>query len=245
MSNKVDFEKGIWYHIGMKVYAISDFHLSNGTNKPMDVFGEKWVGHWDKISEVWKKEITDEDIVLSAGDTSWAMNLSEAKADLAAIDALPGKKFIIRGNHDYWWTSYKKINDCGYGSIRFIQNNAFCEGDYVICGTRGWTVADGEASEEDKKIFSRELIRLEMTLLEAAKKQEGKKILLLMHYPPFNSRFEDSAFTDVIEKYDVDKVIYGHLHGNRSRYVSQVTKKGTDYLLTSCDFLDFSPLRIY
>lgn len=230
----------------MKVYAISDFHLSNGTDKPMDVFGEKWVGHWSKIAEEWAKEITDEDIVLSAGDTSWAMNLFEALPDLSAINDLPGKKFIIRGNHDYWWTSYKKINDCGFDSIKFIQNNAFTAGNYIICGTRGWTVADGDLPEEDKKIFARELLRLEMTLKEAEKQfTDGKKILLLMHYPPFNSRFEDSAFTEIIERFRVAKVIYGHLHGSRSRYVSCLKKGDTEYLLTSCDYLDFRPLRLY
>lgn len=230
----------------MKVYAISDFHLSNGTDKPMDVFGEKWVGHWNKISDEWKKTITDEDIVLSAGDTSWAMNLSEALPDLAAIDALPGRKFIIRGNHDYWWSSYKKINDCGFESISFIQNNAFTAGDYVICGTRGWTVSDTELPEDEKKIYARELLRLEMTLKEAEKSAStGKKILLLMHYPPFNSRFDDSDFTKVIDRFKVDKAIYGHLHGTRSRYAAEIKKGNTEYVLTSCDFLNFVPLRIY
>lgn len=228
------------------MYAISDFHLSNGVDKPMDVFGENWVGHWDKIRDAWLKEISSEDIVLSAGDTSWGMNLEEAKPDLSVINDLPGTKYIIKGNHDYWWTSYSKITSLGFNSINFIQNNAFKVGNYVICGTRGWTVAEGETSAADKKIFDREVIRLKLTLQEGKKLlAEGDKLLLMMHYPPFNSRYENSAFTELIGEYKADKVIYGHLHGFRSRYSAKVDKNGTEYLLTSCDFLSFKPLQIF
>lgn len=228
------------------MYAISDFHLSNGVDKPMDVFGENWVGHWEKIRGAWLKEISTEDIVLSAGDTSWGMNLEEAKPDLSVINDLPGTKYIIKGNHDYWWTSYSKINSLGFKTINFIQNNAFKVGNYVICGTRGWTVAEGETSAADKKIFDREVIRLKLTLQEGKKLlAEGDKLLLMMHYPPFNSQYENSAFTELIGEHKVDKVIYGHLHGFRSRYSATVDKEGTEYLLTSCDFLSFKPLQIF
>ena len=231
----------------MRVFAISDFHLSFGVrNKPMDVFGNNWTGHWEKISSFSKENIAEDDIILSSGDTSWGMTIDEALPDLSAVNELPGKKFIIRGNHDYWWSSYKKISSLGLDSIQFIQNNAFKIGQFVICGTRGWTVAEKDATDEDKKIFEREKIRLKLTLNQGRKLlSDGDKLILLMHYPPFNSRFENSDFTDIIAENAVDKVIYGHLHGGRSRFSPIVNKENTDYILTSCDFLDFTPLQIY
>mgnify|MGYP004596599643 FL=1 len=230
----------------MRVFAISDLHLSSATDKPMDIFGSNWIGHWDKIRSGWLEQITDDDVVLSAGDTSWGMNIPQALADLQEVDALPGTKFIIRGNHDYWWSSYAKINALGLGSIKFIQNNAIASGDYVFCGTRGWTVPEeGDTESDDKKIFDRELIRLKLTLDAATAISDDKKIVLMTHYPPFNSRFDDSPFTDLIKNYRVDKVVYGHLHGNVSRANAVVNKNGIEYVLTSCDFLNFKPILLY
>lgn len=235
----------MWYNIGMKVFAISDLHLSNATNKPMDVFGAHWSGHFDKIKAYFYDNVTDEDVVLIAGDTSWGMTIAEATPDLLAVDALPGKKFIIRGNHDYWWSGYSKIKAIGLKTVTFIQNNAFRVGSYVICGTRGWTIPDETTTVEDKKIFDRELIRLKLTLDDAQKLlQEGDKLYLMTHYPPFDARFSDSAFTETIARYPVDTVVYGHLHGNVSRSSEVVYKNNVRYLLTSCDFLSFTPIRI-
>lgn len=231
----------------MRVYAISDFHLSGTVDKPMDIFGSQWNGHWEKIRTNWLSSITDEDIVLSAGDTSWGMNLAQAVPDLLTLDELPGKKILIRGNHDYWWSSYAKLNSLGLDSVRFIQNNALEVGDYVVCGTRGWTVPEiGEGTSADKKIFDREVLRLKLTLEDGVSKLcDGKKLVLMMHYPPFDSRFSDSQFTELISKYPVDCVIYGHLHGNYSRFNAVVEKNGIKYFLTSCDYLSFKPLLIY
>lgn len=229
----------------MKLYAISDLHLSNATDKPMDVFGPHWSGHFDKIKRFFAENVSDEDVVFLAGDTSWGMTIPEALPDLQAVDALPGKKFVIRGNHDYWWQGYKKINELGLRTVTFIQNNAFRFDQYVVCGTRGWTIPDEDSSSEDKKIFDRECIRLRLTLTEAKKlQQENDKLILLLHYPPFNVKFEDSVFTEIIEEFSVDTVIYGHLHGIQSRSCAVVDKKGTPYYLTSCDFLNFTPIRI-
>lgn len=230
----------------MKVFAISDFHLSSVTDKPMNIFGDNWTGHFDKIRAFFAENVSPEDIVLSAGDTSWGMNIPQAVDDLKAVDSLNGIKFIIKGNHDYWWSSYEKIKSLGLTTVNFIQNNAFKIGQYIVCGTRGWTVPETEAESKDKKIFDREVIRLKLTLDSALKlRTADEKILLMTHYPPFNSRFDNSEFTDVISNYPVDKVVYGHLHGNRSRYSAVVDKNGVDYLLTSCDFLNFIPLRLY
>lgn len=224
----------------MKIFAISDLHLSNSTNKPMDVFGYGWVNHWQKIRENWVERVTEEDVVLIAGDVSWGMNIQQAIVDLQQIDELPGKKVIIRGNHDYWWSTYKKICQLNLKSIVFIQNNAEKIGNYIFCGTRGWDVPESNEtqSEEDKKIFDRELIRLELTLKEAQKlKTNDEEIIGLIHYPPFNSKFEDSQFVELFLKNNVKRVVYGHLHGSQVRVNPEVDKHGTKFYLTSCDFL--------
>jgi len=233
----------------MKIFVISDLHLGHAVNKPMDVFGGNWVGgYWQRVQEDWKKKVTDDDAVLIGGDISWGMTLSEALPDLLEIDALPGKKFIIRGNHDYWWASMAKMNLLPLKTITFVQNNAHKAGDFIICGTRAWTVPENLAQQtaEDKKIFDRELIRLEMSLKEASKlRTDNEKIVCMTHYPPFNSRFENSPFTDMMEKYDVDAAIYGHLHGSSSRYAAVVTKGEIKFYLTSCDYLNNELLELY
>lgn len=230
----------------MNIYSISDLHLTSGTNKPMDIFGENWIGHWDKIRADWKEKVCHDDIVLIAGDISWGMNVEQALNDLNEIDELPGKKIIIRGNHDYWWSTYKKLCALDLKSIIFIQNNAKITGDYVFCGTRGWTVPEkNEQSEEDKKIYDRELIRLKMSLDEAKKIAEGREIIGLIHYPPFNSRYECSPFCDLFSTAGVKTVVYGHLHGNHVRTKEgAVGIGGVNYYLTSCDFLHFNLLKI-
>lgn len=231
----------------MKIYAISDLHLTNTENKPMDIFGASWLGHWDKIKLDWASKVGDDDIVLICGDISWAMTINNAIVDLEEIDKLSGKKIIIRGNHDYWWSSYKKLSELPLKTITFIQNNAIKINNYIFCGTRGWTVPENEKqTTEDKRIFDREIIRLKMTLDDAKKLQTNNEtIVVLLHYPPFNSRLENSALTDLIALYDIEKVIYGHLHGGSGRFKAIVNKGITNYYLTSCDFLNNSLLEIY
>ncbi len=213
----------------------------------MDIFGMSWVGHFDKIKKDWADKVSQDDVVLIAGDISWAMSAQNALLDLIEIDKLPGKKIMIRGNHDYWWPSYKKLISMPLNTTYFIQNNAIKLGNYIFCGTRGWTVPEGEKqSAEDKKIYDREVIRLKLTLEEGKKLyKEGDIIIVMMHYPPFNSRFDNSLLTELIALYNVDKVIYGHLHGDSGRYKAVVNKGNTDYYLTSCDFLRNSLLRVY
>ena len=224
----------------MALYAIGDLHLCLGAPKPMDIFGYGWINHWQKIRADWEERVTGDDVVLIAGDVSWGMNIAQAIVDLEQIDSLPGKKIIVRGNHDYWWSTYKKICDLNLKSIFFIQNNAIKIGNCIFCGTRGWDVPENNEtqSEEDKKIFDRELIRLELTLKDAEKlKTNGEEIIGMIHYPPFNSKYEDSPFVDLFLKYNVKRVVYGHLHGNQVRNSSIVDKRGTKFHLTSCDFL--------
>lgn len=224
----------------MKIYSISDLHLSINSPKPMDIFGDKWENYWEKIKEDWQNKVTDNDLVLIAGDISWALKLNDAILDLEEIAKLNGKKIIIRGNHDYWWNSYTKVKNALPNNMFAIQNNALKFGNFVICGTRGWTVENQKSTEDDIKIINRELIRLELTLNEAKKlaEQDNSKIILMMHYPPFNALWQDSPFTDLISKYNVSAVVYGHLHGKNCRTQDIIIKNDTPYHITSCDQVD-------
>ena len=221
----------------MKVYCISDLHLSLTCNKPMDIFGPVWDGYWEKIAEDWKSKVKDEDIVLIAGDISWAMKLEDAICDLQEINKLPGKKVFIRGNHDYWWKSLTAIRNSLPQNCYVIQNDSVKIANFVFCGTRGWTVPENEVtSEEDKKMLNREQQRLELSLKSAISKlNENDRLICLIHYPPFNSKLETSIFTDMLEKYGAQKCVYGHLHGASSRGVLFFVKNGIEYYLTSCD----------
>ncbi|MGD9901200.1 MAG: metallophosphoesterase [Spirochaetales bacterium] len=225
----------------MKIYAISDLHLGNDVDKPMHIFGEIWQNYVETIVADWNSKVKDEDIVLIAGDISWAMKLDEVKTDLDFIASLKGKKVFIRGNHDYWWKSPSSIRNILKENMYLIQNDSIKLGSYVFCGTRGWMVAEykGQLAEEDEKIFARELLRLEISLKSALEKTlEGDALIALIHYPPFNSKFEDSEITKLFEKYGVKKVIYGHLHGKDVKYKLEYEKNGITYYLTSCDLLE-------
>ncbi|MFA5449582.1 MAG: metallophosphoesterase [Clostridia bacterium] len=225
----------------MKIFAISDLHLPADGGKPMDIFGPVWDGHWEKISADWAEKVSNDDLVLIAGDISWAMRLDSAIQDLEKIAACKGKKIIIRGNHDYWWQSVSKIRSILPPDIHIIQNDAIKFGSTVVCGTRGWTVpeAGSKPSAEDTKLYEREVIRLELSL-QAAKKirQDGDRLVAMIHYPPFNSRFDDSRFTELLEEHSADAVVYGHIHGTTSKAKQRHIKGGIPYYLTSCDILE-------
>ena len=227
----------------MALYAISDLHLAFTTDKPMDIFGAKWLKHDEKIKENWIKKITDEDTVLIAGDISWSMRSDESRVDLDWIDALPGKKIISKGNHDYWWGGISKLNRM-YENTKFLQNNFYTYEDYAICGSRGWILEGSDRfTEKDKKIFDREIIRLKLSL-DKAKEAGYENIVVMIHYPPMNEKRENSAFTNLFKEYGVKKVIYGHLHGPSLANVLNGEHEGIEYLMTSCDFLDFDPKKI-
>lgn len=225
----------------MKIFAISDLHLSFSADKPMDIFGEVWVDHFATIEKNWNAVVGEDDLVLVAGDISWAMNLENARADLAVFSRLRGRKILIRGNHDYWWSSYSKVKAALPEGVTALQNNAVKIGNAIIAGTRGWTVPEkpSEQTDEDRKIFNRELLRLELSLTEANKlKEEGDSLIVMLHYPPFDNKQEESEFTRLIEKYGATSVVYGHLHGKQPYYKRTVIKNGISYHLTSCDILN-------
>lgn len=230
----------------MKVFAVSDLHLSINNPKPMDIFGEVWDNYLDTITDWLEENVTDEDVVLIAGDISWAMTLENALPDLAYIARFPGRKILLRGNHDYWWKAISAIRRVLPEGVYALQNDCVRLGTTVFCGSRGWTTPEGRAqTPEDKKIYEREIIRTRLSLEAAAKvRKEGDRLIAMLHYPPFNSRLEDSPFTDMYKQFGVDAVVYGHLHGRDSRACLHVEKDGIAYYLTSCDQIGNIPVFI-
>ena len=221
----------------MKIFAISDLHLSVNNPKPMDIFGPAWEDYVENVFSDWKDKVKQDDIVLMCGDFSWAMKLEEAKADFALFQDLPGTKIIIRGNHDFWWSSISALRKILPDSFYAIQNDAIKIGKAIFCGTRGWLLPDENFSAENQKIFDREILRLEMSLNKATNlKEDGDKIYCMLHYPPMSILKENSAFTDLIEKYNVSKVIYGQIHAKKHPELF-FTKNDVEYYLTSCDLV--------
>lgn len=231
----------------MKVFAISDPHLSFSQPKPMDIFGKDWENYETRLAENWKNTVGQEDLVLIAGDVSWAMAFENAMKDLEWLASLPGKKVLLRGNHDYWWKSITAMRSAFPQSIFAVQNDCLRFGRVIVCGTRGWTVPElgGSPSPEDSKIFARECERLKLTLSAAEKERKSEDIaIVMMHYPPFNARFAPSAFTQQIGAFHPDAVVYGHLHGKTGRNAQTVTLDGVPYYLTSLDKIGAQPLLI-
>lgn len=223
----------------MKIFAISDLHLSVNNPKPMDIFGPTWENYIEKIFDDWRVKVTEEDVVLLAGDFSWAMKIDDVRADFDMLKDLPGKKVIIRGNHDYWWKSISAVRNILPPNFYAIQNDAIKFENVIICGTRLWNIPDlKRASEEDIKIYNRELIRLKLTLDSAKKLQEeGDKLICMLHYPPYSFKEEDNEITKLLEEYKVDAVVYGHIHA----YCRQnliLKKNEVTYYLTSCDIVN-------
>lgn len=227
----------------MSVYAIGDLHLSGSQNKTMDKFGKNWVGHWDKIQDSWNGLVQEDDWVLIPGDISWAMYLEEAVPDLDEIAALPGKKILLKGNHDYWWQSVNKINAILKPSMHILQNNSYDLGDWAICGTRGWNVPGSkDFLEQDRKIYKREVERLRLSIKSAY--GSGKEIIVIMHYPPYNDKCEFNEFIDVFMEYDIKRVLFGHIHGAGLWNLKEGNIFGIDFSCVSCDYLNFRLIKI-
>lgn len=228
----------------MNIYAIADLHLSLNADKPMDIYGGQWINHMEKVKEKWNALINEDDVVIIAGDISWALKRENAYLDLDWISNLPGKKVLIKGNHDLWWTSVTKLNLL-YEDMFFLQNTCYSAGNYAICGTRGWICpGDADFTEKDEKIYNRELGRLRLSL-DAAAKSDSTHIIGAIHFPPVNEKMEDSGFTALFEEYGVETVIYGHLHGADAHQKGiQGVHNGVNYRLVACDYLSCCPLRI-
>lgn len=224
----------------MKVFAISDLHLSLCGDKPMDVFGAKWDDYLSKIEKNWQETVGDDDVVLISGDISWAMELENALLDIDFIAKQKGVKILIRGNHDYWWSGITKLRAKLPKGIYALQNDAIKIGNVVFCGSRGWAVEGSpDFKEHDRKIYLREAERFKLALKSAENlKEEGDRLICLIHYPPFNVRRESSLFTKLFEEYKVDKVVYGHLHGSDVKVYLKTSINSVEYILSSCDLVE-------
>ena len=228
----------------MSIYAIGDLHFPGGQEKPMDVFGSRWDDHVSRVIEQWKSTVSPDDLVLIPGDISWAMYFEQAKEDLLLVSQLPGEKLLLRGNHDYWWTSVGKIRAWLPEGMHALQNDSFVWQDVMICGARGWVfpTAQNTLSETDLKIYNRELIRLELSLQQS--KNRKLPILAMMHYPPLLKDHRETAFTDLLEQYNVTACCYGHLHDTGIANGFQGLWRGISYHLVSCDSIAFTPQLI-
>lgn len=222
----------------MSIYAIGDLHLPGGDNKPMDVFGPHWEGHFDKIRRDWQSRVEDADVVLIPGDISWAMRAEDAAEDLRRIGELPGSKIILRGNHDYWWCGITRLREMLPPRMYAVQNDALRLGDAVFCGTRGWTLPGPGSPPEDEKIYSRELQRMEMSL-ERARALGGSRLVVMCHYPPLGEGGAETRLSELLRRYRPDDVVYGHLHGASLRGAVTGEVDGIRYHCVSCDGLGF------
>ena len=227
----------------MQIYAIADLHLSLTSEKPMDVFGEAWRGHAEKLKRNWRERVQADDLVLVPGDISWAMQLSAALPDLSFIGDLPGKKILLKGNHDYWWSAIGRVRASLPEGMRALQNDSIVENGIGICGSRGWLCpGSNNFNAEDQKIYLRELDRLALSL-SSLPAVETK--IAMLHFPPFADKEKGSGFTERLEAAGVQIAVYGHLHGEANRYAFEGERNGVYYHCVAADKLDFMPKLIY
>lgn len=224
----------------------------------MDIFGDNWSNHEEKIKKDWIEKVTDNDLVILPGDFSWAMKLEETQKDFEYINNLPGKKLLLKGNHDYWWTTVTKmkkfLEEKNFKNIDFIFNKGFTFENYIISGTRGWSLLE---EEKDEKIFNRELARLEASIKDGIQKEEQnlenekaiqKELIVFMHYPPISNmkilNHEETKFIEIMKRYNVKKCFYGHLHGASIKEAFEGEFEGIEFKLVSADGLDFKLYEI-
>ena len=227
----------------MALYAIGDLHLSLAKDKPMDIFGDHWEDHAEKLRQGFAC-VRPEDTTVICGDLSWGMGLPETLPDFQFIAALPGRKIILKGNHDYWWSTATKAKrffaDNGVTSIDILHNNCYEYGDYALCGTRGWFYEEERNGEHDKKIMLRELMRLEASLNAAGE----RKKLVFLHYPPMFRDYRCEEIIELLKKHEVRLCCYGHIHGKGCAAAFKGWQGGTEYRLVSADYLDFTPVKL-
>ncbi len=229
----------------MAIFALGDLHLSHEQDKPMDVFGPGWENHTKKIKENWNRLVGGDDLVIVPGDISWAMRLAEALPDLEWLSNLNGTKLLVRGNHDYWWSSIGKVRSRLPPSVHALQNDHFTWEEFAITGTRGWICPgeDGFDNEHDQKIYLREIQRLQLSL-ESARSDSFQELIAALHFPPFNRMGQPSAFTDLLEEYRVRICVFGHIHDEGRNSIFQGSKNGVEYRFVAADGNNFSPVRL-
>lgn len=243
----------------MALYALGDTHLSLSVNKPMDVFGGAWEGYVDKL-RAGLSILTQDDTLVLCGDISWALNFEEAQKDFAFLDSFPGRKLIVKGNHDYWWSTATKMHrffhESGFTSLDIIHNNAHLYGDHALCGTRGWFFEEDYHGTHDEKVFLRECMRLEasiragLKLLGAEEPYDNlmsditDRLLVFLHYPPLYEGYRCDEIVAIFDRYGVKKCCYGHLHGAAHGRAIEGNYRGIEYFLVSADYIQFQPCKI-
>lgn len=229
----------------MALFAIADLHLPLGVNKPMDIFGKKWENYVERLEINWQETVKPEDTVVIAGDFSWATYLEESKADFYFLNRLNGRKIMLKGNHDYWWTTMSKLKkftaENGYENIDFLQNNSFEYKNISICGTRLWLTPQQGQSDEDKKIYTREIQRLALSV-NAAKYPDN--IIVFTHYPPILKDYRTNDASAFFAEHGISRCIFGHIHSSGIKNVLEGNVGGVDYSLVSCDYRKFMPVKI-
>lgn len=227
----------------MALYAIGDLHLCLGAPKPMDVFGGAWVGYMDKLRQG-LSVIGPEDTTVLLGDLSWALDLASAQADFAWINQIPGRKILLKGNHDYWWSTAAKFQkfcgENGFENMALLNNNCFFYDGWAICGTRGWFFEEERSGQHDEKVFKRELIRLEASLKAAGDREK----MVFLHYPPRYRGYVCQPIVDLLKGYGVRRCFYGHLHGGSHKLAVEGPWDGVEYRLVSADYLSFQPFSV-
>ena len=227
----------------MALYTIGDLHLSLAKDKPMDVFGSEWKNHTEKLRENFAA-LQAEDLTVLCGDLSWGMGLEETLPDFLFVDALPGKKILLKGDHDFWWTTAAKTRrffaEHGIETIDVLNNNFFTYGDFALCGTRGWFYEEETGGEHDKKIMRREIMRLETSLKAAGDREK----LVFLHYPPLYQNYRCEEILALLKEHDVRLCCYGHIHGKGCRSAFTGWHDGTEYKLVSADAVNFSPVKL-
>ncbi len=227
----------------MALYAIGDLHLSLSSNKPMEIFGENWRGHTEKLRAGFSA-LSEDDVCVICGDVSWGVGLDGTLEDFKFIDSLPGRKIVLKGNHDYWWSTAAKVKGFfaqnGINSVDILFNNSFTYGDWAICGTRGWFYEEERGDGHDKKIMRREVMRLETSLKAAGDRPK----LVFLHYPPIFQRYECTEILELLKEHGVRLCCYGHIHGRGRALAFNGWRDGTEYRLVSADNVGFAPVRL-
>lgn len=230
----------------MAIYVIADLHLSFSQDKPMSIFGENWEGHSEKIKNNWIFKVKPEDTVVLPGDFSWAMYLQDTYKDFEYLNSLPGKKLLLKGNHDYWWTTVTNmrnfLEENKFKNIDFIYNNSYLVENKILTGTRGWNLLD---TENSSKMIKRESIRLQLAIEDGIKKYgDDKEIIVFMHYPPISNTNKKSDFLKILKQYDIKRCYYGHLHGKSHQDAVEGIVDGIEFKLISADYLNFDVIKV-
>ena len=230
----------------MSIYVIGDLHLSFSADKPMDIFGMNWENHAEKIKANWISKVKETDIVLIPGDFSWETYLEDTYKDFEFLNSLPGRKILLKGNHDYWWTTLtsmrKYIKEKNFEDIDFLYNNSYEYEEKIIVGTRGWVLSE---EQEDIRLTKREVARLKLSIENGISTYgKDKEIIVFMHYPPVTRNYMSTEYIELMKKYDIKRCYYGHLHAGSIQEAVEGNVQGIELKLVSADGLDFKLLKI-